>query len=120
MLLGYGAKNVWCFKDWLDIDLRLNGYVPENVSSGKNYSLLLGYEGANASGKTNALKVFAFIADFAKNSFFILPNHRFYSIRFLIITIHPNSILNSLPGTDANTVMTPFYIKIMLKKKLFL
>lgn len=70
MLLGYGAKNVWCFKDWLDIDLRLNGYVPENVSSGKNYSLLLGYEGANASGKTNALKVFAFIADFAKNSFF--------------------------------------------------
>ena len=32
MLLGYGARNCWCFKEWLDIDLRLNGYVPENVS----------------------------------------------------------------------------------------
>lgn len=69
MLLGYGAKNCWCFKDWLDISLRLNGYVPEDVSLKKDYSLVLGFEGANASGKTNALKVFAFIADFAKNSF---------------------------------------------------
>lgn len=69
MLLGYGAKNCWCFKDWLDINLRLNGYVPKEISLGKEYALVLGYEGANASGKTNALKVFAFIADFAKNSF---------------------------------------------------
>ncbi|MBC6720353.1 ATP/GTP-binding protein [Treponema sp. Marseille-Q4130] len=69
MLLGYGAKNCWCFKDWLDINLRLSGYVPEEISLGKEYSLVLGYEGANASGKTNALKVFAFITDFAKNSF---------------------------------------------------
>lgn len=69
MLLGYGAKNCWCFKDWIDINLRLNGYVPKDVSDNKNYSLILGFEGANASGKTNALKVFAFIADFIKNSF---------------------------------------------------
>lgn len=69
MLLGYGAKNCWCFKDWLDINLRLSGYVPKDTSLGKDCSLVLGYEGANASGKTNALKVFAFIADFAKNSF---------------------------------------------------
>ncbi|MGI5075238.1 ATP-binding protein [Treponema vincentii] len=69
MLLGYGAKNCWCFKDWLDINLRLNEDVPKDISLGRDYSLLLGYEGANASGKTNALKVFAFIADFAKNSF---------------------------------------------------
>jgi abortive infection protein len=69
MLLGYGAKNCWCFKDWLDINLRLNEDVPKDISLGREYSLLLGYEGANASGKTNALKVFAFIADFAKNSF---------------------------------------------------
>ena len=60
MLLGYGAKNCWCFKDWIDINLRLNGYVPKDVSDNKNYSLILGFEGANASGKTSALKVFAF------------------------------------------------------------
>ncbi|MCQ2241403.1 ATP-binding protein [Treponema sp.] len=73
MLLGYGARNCWCFKDWLDVDLRLNGYVPEEVSLGKDYSLILGFEGANASGKTSALKVFAFIADFVKNSFLYPP-----------------------------------------------
>lgn len=73
MLLGYGAKNCWCFRDWLDISLRLNGYVPHDVSLGKDYSLILGFEGANASGKTSALKIFAFIADFAKNSFLYSP-----------------------------------------------
>lgn len=73
MLLGYGAKNCWCFKDWIDINLRLNGYVPKNISLNKDCLLILGFEGANASGKTNALKVFAFIADFAKNSFLYSP-----------------------------------------------
>lgn len=76
MLLGYGAKNCWCFKDWLDINLRLDGYVPESISLGKDYSLVLGFEGANASGKTSALKVFAFIIDFAKNSFLYPPEDR--------------------------------------------
>lgn len=69
MLFGYGAKNCWCFKEWLDIDLRLNGNVPKDISLGYNFATILGFEGANASGKTNALKVFAFIADFATNSF---------------------------------------------------
>ena len=69
MLLGYGARNCWCFKEWLDIDLRLNGYVPNDVSQGRDYSTVLGFEGANASGKTNALKVFCFIRDFVCNSF---------------------------------------------------
>lgn len=76
MLLGYGAKNCWCFKDWLDINLRLDGYVPEEISLGKDCSLVLGFEGANASGKTNALKIFAFIIDFAKNSFLYSPENR--------------------------------------------
>ena len=73
MLLGYGAKNCWCFKDWLDISLRLNGYAPEDISLNKACSSILGFEGANASGKTSALKIFAFIADFAKNSFLYSP-----------------------------------------------
>lgn len=69
MLLAYGARNCWCFKDWIDIDLRLDGYVPKEIAQGKNFSTILGFKGANASGKTNALKIFAFIADFAQNSF---------------------------------------------------
>ncbi len=78
MLLGYGAKNCWCFKDWLDIDLRFTGYVPNSISQNRDYSLVLGFEGANASGKTNALKVFAFIADFIKNSFSYPPEQNIY------------------------------------------
>ena len=26
MLLGYGAKNCWCFKDWMQVDLELDGF----------------------------------------------------------------------------------------------
>ena len=69
MLFGYGARNCWCFKDWLDIDLRMSGYVPKDISLRHDFATILGFKGANASGKTNALKVFAFIADFATNSF---------------------------------------------------
>ena len=77
MLLGYGARNCWCFKEWLDIDLRFNGYVPKEISNNKDYSLIMGFEGANASGKTNALKVFAFIANFATLSFDYSPESKF-------------------------------------------
>lgn len=77
MLLGYGARNCWCFKEWLDIDLRFNGYVPKDISNNKDYSLIMGFEGANASGKTNALKVFAFIANFATLSFDYSPEATF-------------------------------------------
>lgn len=37
----------------------------------------MGFQGANASGKTNALKVFAFIVDFVKNSFSYPPESEF-------------------------------------------
>ncbi len=76
MLLGYGARNCWCFKDWLDVDLRLNGYVPQEISGGLDYATIMGFKGANASGKTNALKILAFITDFARNSFLYSPESR--------------------------------------------
>ena len=101
MLLGYGVKNCWCFKDWLDINLRLNGYVPKDISLGKPYSLVLGYEGANASGKTNALKVFAFIADFAKNSFSYPPESQ---ILFDSFFYHENSSEFYVEFMDANNI----------------
>ena len=69
MLLGYGGRNCWCFKEWIDINLRLNGHVPEKFSSNKSFSLITGFFGANASGKTSALKIYAFISYFITNSF---------------------------------------------------
>ena len=64
MLLGYGAKNCWCFKDWMQVNLELDGSVPS--------------EGANASGKTNGLKVLAFIKHFAEFSFQTKPDERIF------------------------------------------
>lgn len=75
MLLGYGAKNCWCFKEWLEISLRENIDNNEDKTSAAidKTQLLMGFQGANASGKTNALKVFAFITDFVLNSFSYHP-----------------------------------------------
>ena len=74
MLLGYGAKNCWSFKEWIDIDLSLDANVPTDTSMNLEAATAMCFKGANASGKTNALKVFAFITDFATNSFLNKPD----------------------------------------------
>ncbi len=74
MLLGYGARNVWSFKDGMEIDLRLNDLVPSDVSMGLPASTAMCFKGPNASGKTNAIKVLAFVSDFLTNSFQYKPD----------------------------------------------
>lgn len=73
MLLAFGAKNFFCFKDWMEISLALNSKVPQEVSKGLDASLSLCLKGGNASGKTNALKVLSFLSYFCKDSFNIKP-----------------------------------------------
>ena len=73
MLLGYGGKNCWCFKEWMQVDLTLKEGVPADISMNLPASTALCFKGANASGKTNALKVYVFITDFARNSFSYKP-----------------------------------------------
>lgn len=73
MLLGYGGKNCWCFKDWMQVDLSLGDGVPVDVSMNLPAATALCFKGANASGKTNALKVYGFVTDFATNSFSYKP-----------------------------------------------
>ena len=65
MLLGYGAKNCWCFKDWMQVNLELDGSVPSDISLNLPAATAMCFKGANASGKTNGLKVLAFIKHFA-------------------------------------------------------
>lgn len=74
MLLGYGAKNCWCFKEWMQVNLELDGSVPADISMNLPACTAMCFKGANASGKTNGLKVLAFISDFAKNSFQYAPD----------------------------------------------
>ena len=70
MILSYGGKNCWAFKDWLEISFRANGNVPNEYKNGNNEAFsALCFVGANASGKSCALKVLAFIKDFCLNSF---------------------------------------------------
>ena len=73
MLWGYGARNCWCFKEWMEIDFSLNENVPKDVSMGLPVSTALCLKGANASGKTSALKVLSFIVFFATRSFSLRP-----------------------------------------------
>lgn len=75
MLLGYGGKNCWCFKDWMQIDLSLGDGVPSDVSMGLPACTAMCFKGANASGKTNALKVYSFIYDFVRFSFSFRPDY---------------------------------------------
>lgn len=73
MLLGYGAKNFCCFQDWMEIDMTFSAAIPENISNGLNYATSMCLKGANASGKTNAIKVLSFLSYFATDSFNMKP-----------------------------------------------
>lgn len=69
MLLKFGAKNFFCFKEGVEISFKLKSNCPESVSQGKTYSNILCVKGANGSGKTNALKILPFLSNFCCNSF---------------------------------------------------
>lgn len=65
MILKFGAKNFYSFKEGFEVDLTLN----KKNSEEKNFINVLAIKGANASGKTNVLKALDFIVSFVKNSF---------------------------------------------------
>ncbi len=76
MLLKYGGHNFYCFKDEFEVDLRLNKNCPKGISQGKDYSNVMCIKGANAAGKTNALKAFSFLCNFVTNSFNNKPDKK--------------------------------------------
>jgi len=69
MLLKYGARNFYCFKEGIEISLELGAKCSETISRGKSVSNLLCVKGANGSGKTNALKILGFLNKFCCHSF---------------------------------------------------
>ena len=75
MLLSYGGKNCWGFKDWMEINMRVSKKVSADISLPNTRVVpAMCFEGANASGKTCALRVLSFIYDFCLNSFRYAPN----------------------------------------------
>ena len=74
MVTSFGGKNCWVFKDWFEINFRLNNNVPKEYGFNNIQVVpILCFEGPNASGKTCALKALSFISDFCRNSFSYSP-----------------------------------------------
>lgn len=69
MLLGFGAKNFFCFKEGIEVSLRLKPNSPALRSNGFPYVDILCVKGANGSGKTNLLKIISFFNFFCCHSF---------------------------------------------------
>ncbi len=74
MILEYGVRNFYSFKEWSTISFRLTQNCPKVISLGEDYTRILGIKGANASGKTNILKTLSFLGDFCTNSFLEKPD----------------------------------------------
>lgn len=76
MILAYGGKNCWAFKEWMEIDFRVNKNVPNEISFDSIPVVpAMCFEGPNAAGKSCALRVLSFIFDFCLNSFSYSPDN---------------------------------------------
>ena len=78
MLLKYGARNFYSFKEGVEISFELPPSCPIEISRGKKVSNLICVKGANGSGKTNALKILSFLEDFCINSFNKKPDDKIF------------------------------------------
>ncbi len=73
MLLSYSAKNFYCFKEGIEVPLRLGKSCPESVANNKGVTDVLCVKGANGAGKSNALKILNFLSNFCCDSFSLKP-----------------------------------------------
>lgn len=69
VLLEFGLRNFCSFREGATISFKLDANCPTSISRGKDIGNLLGIKGANASGKTQILKAFSFLANFCTSSF---------------------------------------------------
>jgi AAA15 family ATPase/GTPase len=69
MILKFGTKNFFSFKNWMEIDFTFNDKVAKEFRSVSNVARVMCLKGANASGKTNALRALSFLRSFCTDSF---------------------------------------------------
>ncbi len=84
MLLNFGARNFHCFKEGTEVSLELSANCPENISRGNKVSNLLCVKGKNSSGKTNLLKIMAFLKHFCCSSFSYKPDENISAYSFFL------------------------------------
>lgn len=74
MLLAYGLKNYFSFREGVEVSFRLDRNCPPSISNGKSTSSIIGIKGANGSGKTHLLKGLNFLGIFCTRSFQAEPD----------------------------------------------
>lgn len=74
MLLSFGFKNYFSFKEGATVSFEFDAKVPSQISRGHSVGTVLCINGANASGKTNVLRALSFIKTFATRSFDVKPD----------------------------------------------
>lgn len=74
MLLAYGVKNFFSFREEAIISFQLDANCPPSIAQGHDTTSVLCIKGANGSGKTQILKALSFIGHFCANSFANRPD----------------------------------------------
>lgn len=69
MLLEFGCRNFFSFREGLTVSFRLDANCPSDISNGLQYAPVICVKGANASGKTQVLKAISFLSNFCTKSF---------------------------------------------------
>ena len=73
MLLEFGFRNFFSFREGARVSLRLDSNCPANIAEGRDFATVLAVKGANAAGKTHVLKALSFVSQFAARSFHSEP-----------------------------------------------
>lgn len=74
MLLEYGFRNFFSFREGAQVSFRLDSNCPQSISDGRDAATVMVVEGNNAAGKTHVLKAISFLARFAAFSFSSAPD----------------------------------------------
>ena len=69
LLLEYGFRNFFAFKEGAIVSFRFDGNTPDTISQGRPAATVMGGNGANAAGKTHLLKALHFLSWFGARSF---------------------------------------------------
>jgi AAA15 family ATPase/GTPase len=69
LLLEFGFKNYFSFREGATVSLKLDSNCPKEVTRGDTYTPVLCVKGGNGSGKTQLLKAISFVSSFGSRSF---------------------------------------------------
>jgi hypothetical protein len=78
MLLEFGLKNFFSFKEGVVISFKLDRNCPGSISNGRDFATVMCVKGANGSGKTHILRGLSFISTFCAESFSSKPDSALY------------------------------------------